>query len=149
MKCPALLNEVSVFLNRLMAFNDQDHCAAMVDEFCSESCIWVTTELEKPLSSHIEISEWLQHLFSKVEIVHTDYELQRCEMVNSMVLIHVLYKVSYYFINVPEQLLYISIRTSYVLEGTEGHWKINLAHSSVAGDHLLKAAGLSYPDPFF
>ena len=60
MQSPTLTDEVAVFLNRLMVLNDVDHIESLA-EFCQEPCIWITTQSEKPLSTHAEILSWLSY----------------------------------------------------------------------------------------
>lgn len=145
---PSVMDEVSIFLNRISALADHEHTDDFVSLFELPGATVVPVQNLGVLDSEARIREWHQSIFEMLEILKLSTEVLHCSCVDSMLFIHACFRCQFCFVEAPDQLEAMSMRVSMVIRRTELGLKIVQMHCSLPGAKLKKGIKVEFIDPF-
>ena len=145
---PSLVDEVSIFLNRISALADHEHTDDFVSLFELPGATVIPVQNLGVLDSEARIREWHQSIFKLLEVLQLNAEILHCSSMDSILLIQACFRCQFCFVESPDQLEAMSTRVSIVIRRTKAGLKIVQMHCSLPGAKLKKGIQAEFIDPF-
>ena len=145
---PSLMDEASIFLNRVSALADIEHTDEFVSLFEFPGATVIPVQNLGVLDSEARIREWHQSIFKLLEVLKLSTEVLHCSSVESILLVQACFRCQFCFVESSDQLEAMSMRVSMVIRRTEAGLKIVQMHCSLPGAKLKKGIEVEFIDPF-
>ena len=145
---PSLVDDVTIFLNRMIALADGEYTDEFVALFESTGATLMPVQNLNVLDSSESIRNWHQSIFNLLEVLKLNVELQQCSCVDSLIFVQACFRCQFCLLKAPDQLEAMSLRVSLAIRKTECGLKIIQMHCSLPGGSSQKGIQIEIIDPF-